>query len=131
MHSCESASCGRCDVPSCCSSGTYNIWCEDSSIIHSKNLVKHHFAMPVWCLVSPPFSSRCPAGCSRPAAAGDRGPAGCHLGKVAIWICVCSFASVGGGVFLCFMSSLFSFFFFYSCSADDYAGNGNGQQPCF
>lgn len=47
-------------------------------------IIKHDFPSCLLC-----FSSRCPAGCFVPAAAGDCEPAGRHHGAPRFWIRVC------------------------------------------
>uniref|UniRef100_A0A8D3BS95 Myosin XVAb n=1 Tax=Scophthalmus maximus TaxID=52904 RepID=A0A8D3BS95_SCOMX len=87
---CESPSCGRCDVASCCGRGTCDTWFVSN--MERKNMRNSNVILRsvlFTCVSPPPPSSRCTALCSGPAAAGDCEPAGHHHGKPSVRIRAC------------------------------------------
>lgn len=123
VNSCESPSCGRRDVASCCCSGTCNIWFVSSVITNVRRKEKKAQSNQAWFPFAPSclmcLSSRCPAGCFDSGAAGDCEPAGHHHGNSSAWfICVTAVVICGDDPLPC-----------VSGSADEHAGHGDGRQP--
>lgn len=88
FHSCESPSCGRRDVASCCCGSTCN-----TRFVSSVSRVTVVFCPSFLLFTVFLLFSRYAAECCGPAAAGYYEPAGHHHGKPSTWICVFFFCS--------------------------------------
>lgn len=117
FHSCESPSCGRRDVASCCCGSTCN-----TRFVSSVSRVTVVFCPSFLLFTVFLLFSRYAAECCGPAAAGYYEPAGHHHGKPSTWICVFFF------LFLLFFGGINMSSFCFSGPADDHAGHGHGWQ---
>lgn len=122
VHSCESSSCGRRDVASCCCGGTCNTWFV-LSVKRNMRGKKHNsypfFVFTVSLLNSPPDAQQTALAQQQQTIVNQQAIIMVNppSGFTSVYLLLCSFFGIN-------MSS-----FVFSGPADDHAGHGHRQQP--